>query len=74
MPLRTCPVCEFWQVMDDTDSLSKAHPHCNACGLLFGDGHLAVDTNGLCQYCIEEETGDVNLDAEDSELDMEELC
>lgn len=72
MSLRTCPICEFSTTMDEWESFSNVHPRCTSCGLLFGDGHLAVDTDGLCQYCVEEKTGDVDLDAEDSELDMEE--
>ena len=73
MPLRTCPVCDFSTVMDECDSFSRQHPRCTSCGLLFGEGHLAVDTNGLCQYCVEEETiEEVDLDKEDVELDNEE--
>jgi len=73
MAIRTCPVCEFSTTMDDWESFSRQHPHCTLCGLLFGEDHLAVDTNGLCQFCTEEETGDVDLDAEDNELNMEGL-
>jgi len=73
MSLRTCPVCEFSTIMDEWDSFSKRHPRCTLCGLLFGENHIAKETDRLCQYCIEEETGDVDLDAEDNELDKEEL-
>ena len=72
MPMRTCDACGFTTYIEEYESFSKKHPRCNTCGLFFGDGHLAKDTDGLCQYCAEEETGDVDLDKEDSELDMEE--
>ena len=75
MPVITCPICEFSIVVDEWDSFSRQHPRCTSCGLLFDDGHLAVDTDGLCQYCVEEEIPyEISLNAEDSELDMEEPC
>ena len=75
MLLRTCPVCEFSTTMDDWESFSRQHPRCSLCGLLFGEGHLAENTNGLCQFCAEEEIPyEVSLDEEDIELNVEESC
>jgi len=69
MPIRTCLVCEFSTTMDEWDSFSRQHPRCSLCGLLFGNDHIANEIDGLCQFCNEEDTSNVDLDKEDAELD-----